>query len=507
MAEEWTPPLISRFEQRNISKNEVIAHLPFLSTLGVLDPPQASKLIAQLPNVAEYLQGTTFKELQTEVDNKVAPELYLFLYSFSCNLLAAAMVKAQSTQPIAQVVDSDDDPVPADPSQTFGSSTEMEIVDTFQNQSNSPPPEHQDSILDVASSKQKRALKKKERKMRKKAAAAATNISSLTKTVKDGPSFTPSKPSPIPVTSQESARSSQIHVESSAQRRTHMRTSNAQGQQVITGYVPDQNQVMNTVDLLVYDIPAKMTAMELLSTLSEWGLVVSLTQRFHQKYQSIKVKITLNNNFIHAYRSGAWAAPFGNILVRWFPANWSLAERKERERFQAAIVDIPESMTEAALFTSRLDTSSFIAATGAKYYKIITEPNKHRKLIAYFATWDQLQVCCHTPQQWEDYDVNWIRHSSPSVQSRFRQQVKRAFSESKGTGANATPLGQAQPRITKKIPYSQVVKSSVSGQKKNSTPPPKETRQQLNRSSANTGQRKPEMDKLRKILLDLVRTL
>jgi hypothetical protein len=36
--------------------------------------------------------------------------------------------------------------------------------------------------------------------------------------------------------------------------------------------------------------------------------------------------------------------------VRWYPATWSLHERKKRERFQAALYDIPDSMMAATLF-------------------------------------------------------------------------------------------------------------------------------------------------------------
>ena len=136
----------------------------------------------------------------------------------------------------------------------------------------------------------------------------------------------------------------------------------------------------------------------------------------------VKIKITLNDTYTTVYRNGNWAVPFGTFLVRWFPANWTLAERKERGRFQASIVDIPDSMTDAALFSNRT-VSSFIATSGAKFFKIIMEPNKKRKLIGYFSSWDELQTCHHTPQRWNDIDVNWIRHSSPPPRSRFRQNT------------------------------------------------------------------------------------
>ncbi|GBC44371.2 hypothetical protein GLOIN_2v1773466 [Rhizophagus irregularis DAOM 181602=DAOM 197198] len=45
-----------------------------------------------------------------------------------------------------------------------------------------------------------------------------------------------------------------------------------------------------------------------------------------------------------------WATNLGGIPVRWFPANWSLCEQKQREKFQAVVYNILEEVTTSTLW-------------------------------------------------------------------------------------------------------------------------------------------------------------
>ena len=109
-----------------------------------------------------------------------------------------------------------------------------------------------------------------------------------------------------------------------------------------------------------------------------------------RKYMTLRVKITLNENFASAYHRGDWAVPFGDFMVRWFPSSWSLQERKERERFQAAIYNIPDSMTAASLITNGT-ANSFLTNAGVRSFKIIQLPDKSRKLVGFFEIWSAVQ--------------------------------------------------------------------------------------------------------------------
>ncbi|PKY31121.1 hypothetical protein RhiirB3_448562 [Rhizophagus irregularis] len=67
-----------------------------------------------------------------------------------------------------------------------------------------------------------------------------------------------------------------------------------------------------------------------------------------------------------------------SIPVRWFPASWTLRERKQCEKFQAAIHDILEDMTTASLWIIR-KPAEFLMKCGASSFKII-QTSKGREL-------------------------------------------------------------------------------------------------------------------------------
>ena len=164
-------------------------------------------------------------------------------------------------------------------------------------------------------------------------------------------------------------------------------------------------------------------------------------------------------------------------------------------------------MTESALFTNR-SVSSFIAASGAKFFKVIMEPNKKRKLIGYFSSWDNLQTCRHTSQRWNDINVNWIRHSSPPPRSRVRQHINQSSKQSgtKVTGSNAIPLGQtSRSPTTKKGSYASVAKSSPSSKKSSNASRPSESGGP--KSPANASRRQQSIQDLTLMFLDLIQKL
>ncbi|GBB90066.1 hypothetical protein RclHR1_16950004 [Rhizophagus clarus] len=71
-------------------------------------------------------------------------------------------------------------------------------------------------------------------------------------------------------------------------------------------------------------------------------------------------------------------------------------------------------MTESSLF-SNCTPSQFLAESGMKSFKIIKESSRQRKLIGYFATWDQVSKCISTPQLWNDVNLSWCHYSSPRL--------------------------------------------------------------------------------------------
>ncbi|GET65115.1 hypothetical protein GLOIN_2v1842417 [Rhizophagus irregularis DAOM 181602=DAOM 197198] len=71
------------------------------------------------------------------------------------------------------------------------------------------------------------------------------------------------------------------------------------------------------------------------------GHTIKLSVKRQHKYQTLRVKIGLNSFTLPQFNK-FWMTDLGGIPVRWFPASWTLRERKQREKFQAVIHDIPE---------------------------------------------------------------------------------------------------------------------------------------------------------------------
>ncbi|GBC43676.2 hypothetical protein GLOIN_2v1871772 [Rhizophagus irregularis DAOM 181602=DAOM 197198] len=76
--------------------------------------------------------------------------------------------------------------------------------------------------------------------------------------------------------------------------------------------------------------------------------MIKCSVKRQHKYQTLRVKIALSSFSLPQFNK-YWTTDLGGIPVRWFPASWTLRERKQREKLQAIIHDIPEDMTMATL--------------------------------------------------------------------------------------------------------------------------------------------------------------
>ncbi|GBB93685.1 hypothetical protein RclHR1_22100001 [Rhizophagus clarus] len=172
---------------------------------------------------------------------------------------------------------------------------------------------------------------------------------------------------------------------------------------IITGYQPEENDKNLTLDLVVYDIPAKWTNYQLLSELNKWGKVVSVSTRVQKKYQTARVRLTPNHNCLKAYNNGDWTVSLGSIPVRWFPAACT--------------------------------SSPFINESNLQSFKIVREQDGSRILIGYFATWDALSR------------RRQPKASGSGLTSSF---FKKADSSPVITGSNRTPLRSCKSQINNK---------------------------------------------------------
>ncbi|GBB93718.1 hypothetical protein RclHR1_02220013 [Rhizophagus clarus] len=80
-----------------------------------------------------------------------------------------------------------------------------------------------------------------------------------------------------------------------------------------------------------------------------------------------------------------------------------------------------------------------MADSRMKSFKIIKESLGQRKLIEYFATWDQASKCISTPQLWNDVSLLWCRYSSPKL--GFKKRPPARF----GNAGNNISRRQSKP--------------------------------------------------------------
>ncbi|CAB4430973.1 unnamed protein product [Rhizophagus irregularis] len=129
-----------------------------------------------------------------------------------------------------------------------------------------------------------------------------------------------------------------------------------------------------------------------------------------RKYQTLRLKIELSTFRLAQFEvneNPVWTTDLGGIPVRWFPARWTLKERKQREKFQATIQKIPDSMTLATLWKDNHPHSFLIAIKGLKSFKIIQTAKGERKLIGYFEKWVDMRSALDNQYVWEQNNLSW----------------------------------------------------------------------------------------------------
>ncbi|CAB4422559.1 unnamed protein product [Rhizophagus irregularis] len=142
-----------------------------------------------------------------------------------------------------------------------------------------------------------------------------------------------------------------------------------------------------------------------------------------------------------------WTTDLGGIPVRLFPASWTLRERKQREKFQAIIHDIPEDMTMATLWTDR-KPCNFLMTCGASSFKIIQTSKGRRKLVAYFKNWETTLRALDTPQVFvaDSNELKWCRHSIPNLKKAQPKSKTKNTPDKKKSGNTGKVLASNQSK-------------------------------------------------------------
>jgi hypothetical protein len=158
---------------------------------------------------------------------------------------------------------------------------------------------------------------------------------------------------------------------------------------VMTDHKPTSHQKVHKI--MVCDVPSTWRPEKIMNKLTLWGKTLSISIKTQKKYHSLHVRIELNSFKAATFDRKDWTTDLGGIPVRWFPASWMLKKRKERERFQAAIMDVPESMTLETLWQGQKPTQ-FLAQMTGQAFKLVNTGKGKRKLIVYCKNWQPLHT-------------------------------------------------------------------------------------------------------------------
>ncbi|GBC52217.2 hypothetical protein GLOIN_2v1773466 [Rhizophagus irregularis DAOM 181602=DAOM 197198] len=169
---------------------------------------------------------------------------------------------------------------------------------------------------------------------------------------------------------------------------------------------------------------------KIIAELKFWGNAIKCSVKRQHKYQTLRVKIA-HSSFALPQFNKYWTTDLGGIPVRWFPASWTLRERKQREKFQAIIHDIPEDMTMATLWMDR-KPCEFLMKCGASSFKIIQTSKGRRKLVAYFENWETTLRALDTPQFFvpDDKELKWCK-SDKNLESNQPKKKDKPTSSKK----------------------------------------------------------------------------
>jgi hypothetical protein len=398
-----------------------------------LQPPTSKDDKKQLNDILKQEYGATVADYDKTASPLGLQNSYIKAVIFNVIMdVILHTYTASNDDKVRQEMDSDDDPEFGKPiSSTPDADLSMVTADGDEHQSTADTnPVNKDDLFIPVMSKSKR--KRERKKAKAQAAAAAKQNSTVLLDKQHASSSTtsrdikqPKSKTPAKLVSETKLTNNKVPTLNKGIKAAKVGKQDAN--HVITGYEPDDCNLAWVRDIIVYDVPASWTTQYLLQELRSWGKPISLSRKTQKKYSTVRVKIELVNSAAQAFDQNTWVAPLGNFFVRWFPAAWNLKERKRRELFQAALYDVPASMTYSTLKVDG-NVHPFLREANAKAYKLVKLPDGTTKLIAFLESWDALNALIGKKIKWMDQDLKWARHATPTSLAGKRKSTTTNFS-------------------------------------------------------------------------------
>ncbi|PKC65556.1 hypothetical protein RhiirA1_460878 [Rhizophagus irregularis] len=216
------------------------------------------------------------------------------------------------------------------------------------------------------------------------------------------------------------------------------KSSDTEVTQILTGYEAVGDEQERIRDIIVYDIPYTWNLQKILAELKFWGTLLN---------------VPLNGNI-----------NLGGIPVRWFPASWTLRERKQRENITSA-------------------------------FKIIQTSKGRRKLVGYFENWETTLKALDSPPVTLPLgkELKWCRHSIPNLKKARKLKTKNTPDmKTSGNTGNAPDSNKSKKKDQ--------VPSSTSNKKKDNQLKDPQAQKKAKNSSKSKGRDKGNQVVLAEIL-------
>ncbi len=154
------------------------------------------------------------------------------------------------------------------------------------------------------------------------------------------------------------------------------------------------------------------------------GKINKMTIKKQYKYATAKININLFKSKEKQFEEGRWSTYIKGeqIFSRWFPAEWNLKQRQERDRFQG-IRDL-EVKNEDDIMESIFKVSKKYAALN---YKAIKTNNKHQ-VIALFRNESRLREAIQKSEKAEKEDhFKWKHKTTQGIPPATRGLQTRRY--------------------------------------------------------------------------------